>query len=277
MKFIRLEDAVRPLSVGFINSLLKRNMKNDKLLESQYFMLRIKIDSPIQLFYRTMWCDLYLRRFDHDKNWAIKPDPEMFCDVMEEAPEGEYNVYISLSECLQYINAVTPPRLKDQIPENTSSIKKIYDLMHFFLFEDVNDKSQHVKYMTEFYRVFHFEMFDNGWEPDFKKIAFMRENIKTYDIENYGTFIGSIDASSVSLDEIMKGSPVRTSDIQMTFHADTDEDIRLLYEFLESNDFTILNLYCDENVGFFVSAYTYGINVDIANFVESIYSELLKK
>lgn len=277
MKFIRLEDNVRPLSARFIDSLLKRNMKNDKLLESWYFKLRIKADSPIQLFYRTLWCDLYLRRFDHDRNWATRPEPEMFCDVMEDAPEGEYNVYLSLSECLQYINAVTPPRLKDQIPENTSSIKKIYDLMHFFLFEDVNDKSQQVKYMTEFYRVFHFEIFDNGWEPDFKKIAFMRENIKTYDIENYGTFIGSVDASSVSLDQIIKDGPHPNASLQMTFHADTDEDIQLLYEFLEMNDFTILNLYCDENVGFFVSAYVYGINVDIVNFVESIYSELLKK
>ena len=281
MKFIQLYHSEIPdYRIQFINSLLKNRIANDYILESTYIPLSVMVDSPIQLFYRSMWCDMYLRRSFH----TIYPDimshytrDELY---PEDPPQMLSMVYMSISECIQYINEVTPPVMKKDIPENTTSIESIYNLMHFFLFEE-KDPSRLAYNTTTFYRIFHMELTPSLWEPNFKKIAFMRNKIKTYDM-NYGTMIASIDASSKPLDLIIGYDendviqPLHNAYIQMTFHADADDDIWFLFSFLGENHFHICNLYCDENVGFFVSAYANVIDYDTRKFIKSVYSELLQ-
>ena len=279
MKFIKLyHPEISQGKINFIDSLLKRRIPNDQLLEQTYIPLIIKPDSPIQLFYRTLWCDVYLRR----KVSVLYPDINTVWErtdlFNEDPPEDEYLVYMSISECIQYINEVTPPALKKDIPQNIQSIESIYKLMHFFLFEETNPK-QVAYYTTAFYKIFRFQIFDTNWTPDFKKISFIRERMKTYDMENYGTMVASVEASIKSISEILKiedRQGLNENYTQLTFHADTDDDIKLLYEFLDVNHFRICNLYCDENIGFFVSAYTNNLSYDARCFIYSIYSEIMK-
>ena len=103
--------------------------------------------------------------------------------------------------------------------------------------------------------------------------------MKTYDMEHYGTMVASVEASIKSISEILKIEDKHDLDgnyTQLTFHADTDDDIKLLYEFLDVNHFRICNLYCDEKIGFFVSAYTNNLSYDARCFIHSIYSEIMR-
>ena len=223
----------------FIDSLLSKGITNTKIMESTYFRFGVDIDSPIQLFYRELWTQTYLRRVDEDaypERYDLKEPDDLF---NEDLPESRFLVYVSIAECLEFINSVTPPALHKDIPDNTKSINAIYDLM----------------------------------------IALIRKimNEKGYDKDNYGTFIGYIDASDLSIEDLT--NPDKSKDtrhhVQMIFNADTDEDIRELYDWLSMDRFTICNLYCDTKIGLVVSAYTDNIgNADITNFIEYIYSSL---
>lgn len=262
----------------FIDLLLSKGITNTKIMESTYFRIGVDIDSPIQLFYRELWTQTYLRRVDEDaypERYDLKEPDDLF---NEDLPERRFLVYVSIAECLEFINSVTPPALHKDIPDNTKSINAIYDLMKFFLFKEKDPKLVAL-YKSTFYRVTHMEMFDSNWTPDFKKLALIRKimNEKGYDKDNYGTFIGYIDASDLSIEDLT--NPDKSKDtrhhVQMIFNADTDEDIRELYNWLSMDRFTICNLYCDTNIGLVVSAYTDNIgNTDITDFIEYIYSSL---
>lgn len=279
MRFIRiLTPDISEAKVNFVNSLLKKKISNDYVMESVFIPMIIHPDSPVQLFYRSFWCDLYLKQPDH----RIYPDiydVEQPDELDGSHPIGRSVIYMSLSECLQFINQVTPPALQKDIPSNTESIEAIQKLMQFFLFEEKDNKLR-AYYATTFYKVFHLEMFENNWEPDFKKIAFIREKMKTYELDDYGAIVASLDASMKSLSEIINFKDdewfeIPRAKIQMTFHADTDDDIWTLYDFLNLEHFHICHLYCSE-IGLFVSAYCDHVSSDTRRFIKSIYSEIMK-
>ena len=279
MKFIKLGKIIADEEIkNFANLLLEKHIQNDKLFESLYFPLTIHPDSLVQMFYRTFWTDTYLRRGEHTYPDIV--DIHEHDDLFNELPpEDESIVYLSISECINYIHMATPSTLQDKIPENIKSIESIWKLMHFFLFEEDNPQRKMYNIST-FYSVFHMEIFDTNYKPDFKKFAMLRKMIQTYDIENYGTMLGIVDTSTRSISDIMEKVPdqrgMMYGHIHMSFHVDTEEDFQILYDFLRSNFFTINGLYC-EDIGLFVSASTDTIQYDVATYITSIYSQLMKK
>lgn len=261
---------------AFINTLLSKEITNTKVMEQTYFRIGVSIDSPIQLFYRELWTQTYLRRKDED-SYPDRYDLNEYDSLYpEDLPHDEFLVKMSIAECLEFINSVTPPALKKDIPDNTKSLDDILKLMRFFLHEE-KDPKLIALYKSTFYRVTHMEMFDSGWTPDFKKLALIRKimNEKGYDKDNFGTFIGYVEASNLSIDNLIEAK-YRQEDnyVQMIFNADTDEDIRDLYEWLDSLNFNICNLYCDTNVGLVVSACNYNFGTELAYFIKYIYSSL---
>jgi len=262
----------------FADMLLEKGIINDKLLESIYIPLIVRPYSAAQMIYRAFWSETFLRR-DFKTSYQNRGDggPDWVMDDLfqELPPEAEVPVMMSISECIDFIYKATPAALQEKIPENIKSIQNIWDLMHYFFFEE-KDPRLSTYNLTTFYSVFHMEAFENRYKADRKRIKFLRSLIKKYDMDNYGTLLGCVDASTIEIDKIMEQSDsdeTTPAYVQMSFHANVEEDIEILYDFLCMNEFSITGVECDQT-GVYVSAYCQCLNHDICNFIKSIYSNL---
>lgn len=244
--------------ISFINQLLTKKIFNDHIFENYFIFAICDLDSPIQLYYRLLWTELYLKQ------------PVEYFNLHD---DNQVALRLSLSECVKYIQTVTPPAMLDKVNQQMSNVDDIVDLMKFYLIDET-DRGLKAYNLTTFYSVFHTEVFETNFKPDFKKIAFVRDRLKQY---SHGEILGLIDASTASIQSILKSESREMFDeewIQMTFHVDTEDDLHMLYPFLYNNHFRICDLHC-EDIGLFVSAYADTITPDIVKMIQVTYSQLL--
>lgn len=253
MKFIDIyQTDAHGKEIQFINMLIKKQIFNDDVFENHFITADVILDSPVQVFYRTFWEKMYLKRKESTiimRNKTAK-------------------IKMSISECIQYLQEITPPNLRDLLTQNMKSVDAIHKMMVDFLKNE--DDPQHPYYLTKFYEVFHMNLFNNAWIPDYKKIAFARNIVKD-------EILCLVDASTESIDMICNGSHnISNNFIQVTFHVDTDEAIEKLYSYLWHTGMTITGLQCSE-IGLFVSAYSDTIDELIAEIIKNTYSHFMKK
>lgn len=234
-----------PSAAKFIDCLLKRQVFNDVLFEEYWFPIKIQLDSISQWLYRKLWEEVYLRR------------------VRRYHPNGtEITMNCSLSECIQFIQAATPPRLQDQLPASLTSTKAIYDLMKLFLMED--NSGQQDYYLSLFRRIMHLEPFETAWKPNIQQMKTVRKKFPT----GVALFV---DTATLSLSAIKRSDLAvdRVDWIQLTIHA-AEDDLYNLNKFLIYNHLIITNLFMDES-GLYVSAYTDHISGDLQDAIVKIY------
>lgn len=237
----------------FVNDLLSKKIFNDRVFENYFFSASVILDSPVQLFYRTLWEQVYLKQSD---------------SITVITKDNHIQLRMSMSECIQYIQQATPPAFKEQLETELTSVDAVYDMLKLYLMEK-SDRS--ALNMTLFYRVFHLEIFETNFRPNIKKIAFARERVKEY---QHGEILGLVDVSSKSIAEIIedtKWDQLKTY-VQMTFHVDTEDDMIRLYHYLWKNDIEICDLYCNE-LGLFVSAYSLHVTPSLALMIKSTYDQ----
>ena len=255
---LKPKSSMDDLKESFINQLLAKKIFNDHMFENYFIFSICDLDSPIQLYYRILWAELYLKQ--ESENYVIHND-------------NQVHLKLSLSECLKYIQTVTPPAMLDKVNQQLTTIDSIIDLMKFYLIDET-DRGLKAYNLTTFYSVFHTEVFETNYKPDFKKISFVRDKLKRY---SHGEILGLVDASTASIQSILKSESREMFGeewIQMTFHVDTEDDLRMLYPFLCNNYFRICDLHC-EDIGLFVSAYADTITPDVVNMIRVTYSQLL--
>lgn len=251
----------------FVNAILEQRLKNDHILENTFINISIVLDSPIQLFYRVLWEVGYLRR--------TPAYPKL-------SRGNTVVIRFSISECISYIYQVTPPALQKDIPDNITSIEKIRDLMEYFLITEQRnrgtDQAVKTRYISVFFMISHMEIFDTAWTPDFNKISFVKKRVKSFPNEHQ-QFIGVVDTSTIPIKELIETDPYAAlnSFIQLSFHADTEKDFVDMYRFFELTGFVICNLYCDENIGLVVAAYTDKITPKTVFYIKNIYDQLFGK
>lgn len=247
--------------IAFIDRLIAKEIFNDILFEETTLSLHVKLDSPVQAFYRLLWETLYLKRkpvarpLDHDNKTIIM---------------------MSLSECIQYLQAIQSYIDKMEIYKDyrTTIAPKIDLTTVSGIIESMNNvlrsvnNSDYPYYITKFHEIFHLDMWQNNWTPNYAKISVAREFIDD-------PILAIIEASAMKTSEIMKlDKPFADNAyIQITFHVDTLYDMIELYRLIGNNDLKLTGVQCND-IGLFVSAYSARICAPIAKLVGDIYGQL---
>lgn len=258
MKFLSMnKPTINETKRNFINSLLKSKIFNDRIFENCFFTATVQLDSPIQMYYRKLWNEVYLKQ------------PESHAPISK---NNETTIAMSLSECIKYLHQVTPPAMLDKLNDQLVSIDFVYDMMTFYLMNEENHGLKAYN-LTTFYSVFHMEVFHTNFEPNFKVIAWAREKIKSYPV---GEILCIVNQSTKQISEIMENTKYDQPKtyIQMTFHVDREDDLIKLYDFIWTNDIEICDLHCTE-IGLFVSAYASHILPPVSEMIKWIYKQLI--
>jgi len=240
-----------PKKIQFVDMLIQKKIFNDAIFDDVMMYAEVVLDTPVQMFYRKLWVDVYLRRnpcttvLDHNKT------------IIE----------MSLSECIQYLQEITPPKLRDVLNKDMTSVQNIYEMMRDFLMK--MDDPNHPYYLTKFYEVFHMNLFQNAWTPNYKKIAFLRSVAKT-DITCL------VDASTVSINAIINGEvlPYQSEWLQLTFHSDDEDSMEELFRYMNTCDIHITGVQCND-IGLFVSGCTSRITPYLIDLIRDTYSKII--
>lgn len=239
--------------IKLANQLIQKRIFNDALFEEIFIQASVILDSPVQLFYRDLWENAYLKR------------PDMLSVVANKRT----TIMMSISECIQYLQSITPPKLKDLLDQNTQSIEGIYQSIVGVLDND-RTNPRYAYNITKFHEVFHLNMFENAWIPDYKKIAFARTKV-------HDEILCLVDASTISIDAIMKESHDMETDVwlQLNFHCDTEDGIENLHRFMRNNDIHISGVQCSD-IGLFVSGYTSRLCPALRNMIRDVYTQFMQ-
>lgn len=262
--------------IQFINGLLAKKIFNDQIFEDTQIRVSIKLDSPIQLFYRRLWETLYLKR--KEKTSVL---------------DYQYNtaVALSVSECIQYLQGIKAYDEKLGIYEGKEFRDKVSEfsgaqvaagqsvqIPELNTFDDVfntikavltaTDDPKRPYYLTHFHEVFHFDLWQNNWIPDYEKIAFARTIVDD-------PILLLVDTSTVPINKIVTEMTDKIYEdvmIQMSFHVDSLEDIVNLYHFINMTDLRLSGVQCND-IGLFVSAYSTRLYPQLARHIRDIYSQ----
>ena len=159
-----------------------------------FFDISILIDRPVDFLYRRIWECVYIKRG---------------CSTRTTVNDCIINLRLSLSEAIQYIYTVTPPRLQCLIKDSIKSIDDITQLLHQFLIDD--NEGQSITYLSMFKKLTHLESFDTSWNHDTTCIDVIRQH------GNQNGLAGVVVSSSISIPEIVNNETF-DFDIQMMFH-----------------------------------------------------------
>lgn len=164
------------------NQLLKRGIHNDRVFEEYCFYMRVTVRDHIDVLYRILWEQLYLRI---NRNSRYVGHNQMV-------------LRITLSEALAYIYDVTPPILQHKIPESIRSIEDIHTLLCGFLTDktDINYNYQ----VSAFTKRIRLEPFETQWTYDTTRLLNMRCLLAHSNIP----IVGVVDAMTFSMDSLMK-------------------------------------------------------------------------
>ena len=182
------------------------------------------------------------------------------------------NLRLSLSEAIQYIYTVTPPRLQCLIKDSIKSIDDITQLLHQFLIED--NEGQSITYLSIFKKLTHLESFDTGWNNDTTCIDVIRQH------GNQNGLAGVVVSSSTSIPEIVNNE-TSDFDIQMMFHCKNNNQLSNLFKILyeSTSNSIILNIKEDDNE-IYVMMYTHVYHGEVCSklsmFIKEMYREFYK-
>ena len=244
----------------FIDRLLAKEIFNDLLFEDVTVSMSVALDSPVQAFFRLLWETLYLKRklvmrpLDYQNNTVIM---------------------MSLSECIQYLQAIQSYIDKMKIYKDYRStiapeisLKTVVDIIQSMerVLSSTNNPD-YPYYVTKFHEVFHLDMWQNNWKPNYEKISVAREFVDD-------PILAIVEASSMKTSEVMRLQQSVTDNayIQLTFHVDTLHDMVDLYRLIYNNDLRLTGVQCND-IGLFVSAYSSRICSPIAKLVNQIYTK----
>ena len=240
-------------TIEFIDMLINKKIFNDAVFETCFIQAEVELDSPVQMYYRTLWETMYLRR-------------SRSCDIIN---NKHAIIMMSISECIQYLQEITPPKMRKLLDDEMTSVSKIQEMITGFL-QDTTDPN-HPYYLTKFYEVFHLNLFNNAWIPEYKKISFVRNNI-------HDDIICLVDAATESINTMLSESEnceFAPFWAQVTFHTDTEDGMELLYRFLWHNDLHISGVQCND-IGLFVSAYTNRLCPGLSKAIKRTYTLMMK-
>lgn len=251
MKFKKIFKPTNPKMTEFIDMLLSRKIYNDRILETVFFNMTVQLDHPAQWYWRMLWQTSYLR-------FRERTDTFIMDDNIAQ-------LTFSVSECIGFIRAATPPKFQKRLENELTSIDAIYDMLELFL---VEPGDQQKYYHSLFSQIMRLERFEASWIPDKQKIAFVRQSYPD-------SIMGLVDASTKPLNEIMENLKYDQKDvyIQMTFHAKTTKDIQVLSHFMWTQDMEINNVYADQT-GLYISAFSNHVLPGISNLIHRVYSSL---
>ena len=241
----------------FINSLLNKSIFNDYLFEQTFFDISILIDRPVDFLYRRIWECVYIKRG---------------CSTRTTMNDCIINLRLSLSEAIQYIYTVTPPRLQCLIKDSIKSIDDITQLLHQFLIDD--NEGQSITYLSMFKKLTHLESFDTSWNNDTTCIDVIRQH------GNQNGLAGVVVSSSISIPEIVNNETF-DFDIQMMFHCKNNNQLSDLFKILyeSTSNSIILNIKEDDN-GIYVMMYSHIYHGEVCSklsmFIKEMYREFYR-
>ncbi len=235
--------------------LMQQHRFNDPLFESIAFKITVEINHPSLAFHRLYW-----------ENCCTKTG---FADAPLSADGKTLVMRCSLSECIQLIQKCTPPRFQTRLTQEMVTIEDVTDLLKMYLTDPQTGYLEY--YNSLFTKVMHLEYTDTGFRPNLEKISVMMHYHKH---DNEFTLI--VDASTVSLDEIMTHSVIEHGAIQLTMQAYHEKECVDMYHFIAKTPLLIDKVYTDTKYGICVSCYATEITEEMIRKIRACYKPIMK-
>jgi hypothetical protein len=239
----------------FVEGLLSKEIFNDHLFEQVFISVTVKLDSVIDLAYRRLWEDVYIK-INYDSS-----------TTSFDAVNNVTDVFITLSEAINFIYSVTPPRMKYLIPDSIKSINDIIESMKVYLMDTTSIELPH--YVSIFREVMHLKPFETNWNFNTNKISFLRNG-------NNKGLIGLIIHSGYSLNTMLQTTDGTTTPIQIMFHCINEDDLKCLFgKFIIDHPMCVLNIKQDDS-GIYVMAVSrhMAMTNDVSEFLRKSYRNL---
>lgn len=195
MEFIQVKPT---LDSSIVNKCLKSSIPNDVVFDDNKLILEFKLKTSkeyIELIYRKMYERMYLR-------WPSSPS------AILQSHYETVEIFISISEAINYIMQVTPPIFRNRAKTEMTSIAKICELLEMYL--SVNDNNSNPEYnMSLFKRIIHMEIYETKWP--YKNTGERIEFIKNNYCSKKCPIIGAVDIALEPIENIKVGSVVQVS------------------------------------------------------------------
>ena len=196
MEFIQVKPTINS---SMVNKCLKSSIPNDVVFDDSKLILEFKLKTSreyVELIYRKMYERMYLR-------WLSSPS-----SILNSHYET-VEIFISISEAINYIMQVTPPIFRNRAKTEITSIDKICEMLEMYL--SVNDNNSNSEYnMSLFKRIIHMEIYETKWpyKNTGERIEFIRDN---YCQNKKCPIIGVIDVALKPIEDIDVGSVVQVA------------------------------------------------------------------
>ena len=245
-----------------LNMELSKKCVNDELFSTHFFTLHIKQPDAIDVLYRRMYEERYLR---FDRKNLSKFNNEM----------GFYVLNITVNEAIYFVNKVTPPLMKSRYNNSqTDSIETILDLLKHFLMES---NGQVEYYHSEFKKATGFNYFETSNSYDINRMTLLRK---------YSPSAPLIDMMVCDdFNELYNENPEilnKEIDIHVMFNFIKKNGLQELVDIINScenenvNKFYILNIFKTDFEGYFVDVYINNYKFNKAPDVQKIFTAAYK-
>lgn len=252
-----------PNNINKLNAELSMRYVNDELFRSNFFKICIRCVEPIDVLYRRMYEERYLR--------LPRKDLSKFNNEMQ-----YYMLNITVGEAIYFVNKVIPPILKRKYGDSqTESIEMILDLMKHFLMESTGQEGY---YQSELKKAIGFNYFETSNSYDLHRNRMLRK------FNPNGSIIDVMVCDCIS--DLYHENP----DI-----LDTKHDIHVMFNFLKKNNLQqiidiinnceksdvnkiyILNIFKTEFEGYFVDMYIENYKFNLAPDIQKIFKASYRK
>ena len=253
---MKVKDIIPPSrseSTILANMLMQQHRFNDPLFESIAFKITVEIDHPSYAFHRVYW-----------ETCCTKTD---FADAQLSADGKILVMRCSLSECIQLIQKCTPPRFQARLNKEMTTIEDVHNLVKMYLTDPETGYMDY--YNSIFIKVMHLEYTDTGFRPNLSKIELLMQH-------NHGEFVTLVDASTVSLTEIMTHDTINSAAIQLTMQAYNEKECVDMYHFIAKTPLLIDKVYTDIKYGICVSCYATEITEEMIRKIRACYKSIMK-
>ena len=260
MKIIDILKPRKSTLNDIIHHLLKKDIKNDKVLESCYFDIVIKNINPLHYLYRKLWEGMYLRRGCTATSKYVSQD-------------DSYIIKISLAEAIEYINMVTPPLFRSRAKEQVVSVDSIHDMLCHYLMDENDQLSYH---LSVFEKCMSIRVFETNNTYNTERINILKQYKQS-------GIIVDVEACSCPFNEIYTGEFNNQHhvhpQVQLMLYCRTSNDIDKAVRMI-NNDWYVLNIFIDDNHNCFIDCFTYiyypGINEELQQTIIDTYKPIFK-
>jgi len=253
---MKVKDIIPPSrseSTILANMLMQQHRFNDPLFESIEFKITAEINHPSCAFYRLYWETCCTKTNSHNSPMSV---------------DGKTLVLnCTLSECIQLIQKCTPPRFQARLNKEMTTIEDVHNLVKMYLTDPETGYMDY--YNSIFVKVMHLEYTDTGFRPDLSKIELLMQH-------NRGEFVTLVDASTVSLTEIMTHDTINSGAIQLTMQAYSESECVAMYEFINKASLLVDKIYIDKQHGICVSCYTTDMSEILITKIRNCYKPIMK-